>query len=111
MSCVSAHLRSRSLNIVSLSDMIEGSYRSFDSYTTGQLVDGLQQKKKKRKPVFIKRKWNHVVFSRVTILSFHPVEDSYRSWDLYTTGQLVDGLQQKKKTGFHLTEMKSCRLF
>ena len=21
--------------------------------------------------------------------------------DLYTTGQLVDGLQQKKKTGFH----------
>ena len=21
----------------------------------------------------------------------------YRSWDLYTTGQLVDGLQQKKK--------------
>ena len=22
-------------------------------------------------------------------------------WDLYTTGQLVDGLQQKKKTGFH----------
>ena len=29
------------------------------------------------------------------------MEDSYRSWDLYTTGQLVDGLQQKKKTGFH----------
>ena len=28
---------------------------------------------KKRKPVFIKRKWNHVVFSRATILSFHPV--------------------------------------
>ena len=60
MSCTAAHLRSRSLNIVSLSDMIEG---------------------------------------------------SYRSWDLYTTGQLVDGLQQKKKTGFHLTEMESCRLF
>ena len=33
-----------------------------------------------------------------TILSFHPVEGS---WDLYTTGQLVDGLLQKKKTGFH----------
>ena len=52
-----------------------------------------------------------VVFSRATILSFHPVEGSYRSWDLYTTGQLVDGLQQKKKkkkkTGFHLTEMES----
>ena len=46
-----------------------GSYRSWDLYTTGQLVDGLQQK---RKPVFIKRKWNHV-FSRATILSFHPV--------------------------------------
>ena len=29
------------------------------------------------------------------------IEGSYRSWDLYTTGQLVDGLQQKKKTGFH----------
>ena len=56
---------------------------------------------KKRKPVFIKRKWNHIVFSRATILLFHPVEGSYRSWDLYTTGQLVDGLQQKKKTGFH----------
>ena len=27
----------------------------------------------KRKPVFIKRKWNHVVFSRETILSFHSV--------------------------------------
>ena len=61
---------SRSLNIVSLSDMIEGSYRSLDSYTTGQRVDSLLQKKK---PVFIKQKWNHVVFSRATILSFHPV--------------------------------------
>ena len=29
------------------------------------------------------------------------IESSYRSWDLYTSGQLVDGLQQKKKTGFH----------
>ena len=58
------------MNIVSLSDMIEGFYRSWDLYTTGQLVDGLQQK---RKPVFIKRKWNHVVFSWATILSFHPV--------------------------------------
>ena len=29
--------------------------------------------KKKKKTVFIKRKWNHVVFSRATILSFHPV--------------------------------------
>ena len=46
MSCTVAHLRSRSLNIVSLSDMIEGSYRSWELYTTGQLVDGLQQKKK-----------------------------------------------------------------
>ena len=99
MCYTAAHLRSRSLNIVSLSDMIGGSYRSWDLYTTGQLVDGLQQKK--RKPVFIKRKWNHVAFSRAKILSFHPVEGSYRSWDLYTTGQLVDGLLQKKKTGFH----------
>ena len=73
MSCIAAHLRSRSLNIVSFLDMIEGSYRSCNLYTTGQLVDGLHQKKKKRKPVFIKLKWNHVVFSRATILSFHPV--------------------------------------
>ena len=43
---------------------------SWDLYTTGQIVDGLQQR---RNLVFIKRKWNHVVFSRATILSFHPV--------------------------------------
>ena len=48
MSCTAAHLRSRSLNIVLLSDMIEGSYRSWDLYTTGQLVDGQQQKKENR---------------------------------------------------------------
>ena len=83
-----------------LHEYIEGSNRSWDLYTTGQLVDGLQQKK--GKPVFIKRKWNHVVFSRVTILSFRPVEGFYRSWDLYTTGQLVDGLQQKKENRFSL---------
>ena len=76
MSCTAEHLRSRSLNIVSLSDMIEGSYRFWDLYTTGQLVDGLQQKKK-RKPVFIKQKWNHVVFSRAKIVSFHPVLRSF----------------------------------
>ena len=28
---------------------------------------------------------------------YNQIESSYRSWDLYTTGQLVDGLQQKKK--------------
>ena len=38
MSCTAAHLLSRSLNIVSYSDMIEGSYLSWDLYTTGQLV-------------------------------------------------------------------------
>ena len=43
--CTAVHLQSHSLNIVSLSDMIEGSYRSWDLYATGQLVDGLQQKK------------------------------------------------------------------
>ena len=32
--------------VVSLSDMIEGSYRSWDFYTTGQLADGLHQQKK-----------------------------------------------------------------
>ena len=43
MCCTAVHFRSRSLNIMSLSDMIEGSYSSWDLYTTGQLVDGLQQ--------------------------------------------------------------------
>ena len=40
------------------------------------IVESLQQKKKKKKKktVFIKQKWNHVVISRVTILSFHPVQ-------------------------------------
>ena len=46
MNCTAAHPRSRSLNIVSLSDMIEGSYHSWDLYTTGQLIDDLQLKKK-----------------------------------------------------------------
>ena len=49
MSCTAVHHQSCSLNIVSLSDMIEGYYRSWDMYTTGQLVDGLPQKKKKKK--------------------------------------------------------------
>ena len=31
----------------------------------------------KRKPVFIKRKWNHVIFSRATVLAFHPVHVMY----------------------------------
>ena len=48
MSCTATPLRSRSLNIVSLSDMIEGSCRSWDLYTTGQLVDSLKQKKENR---------------------------------------------------------------
>ena len=30
---------------------------------------------KKRKPVFFKRKWNHVIIFRATILSFHLVEN------------------------------------
>ena len=77
MSCTAAHLRSRSLNIVLLSDMMEGSYRSWDLYTTGQLVDCRQHK---RKSVFIERKWNHVVFSRATILSFHNVESTQSVW-------------------------------
>ena len=46
MCCTATHLRSLSLNIVSLSGMIVGSYRSWDLYTTVQLVDGLQQEKK-----------------------------------------------------------------
>ena len=30
------------------------------------------------------------------------IEGSYRSWDLYIPGQLVDGLQQKKENRFSL---------
>ena len=72
MSCTAARPRSRSLNIVSLSDMIEGSYRSWNLYTTGQLVDGLQQKKKENR---FPLNGNGIMssFSRATILSFHPV--------------------------------------
>ena len=51
-------------------NMIEGSYRSSDLYTG---ATSRWSATKKRKPVFIKRKWNHVVFSRATISSFHPV--------------------------------------
>ena len=50
-------------------------------YTTGQLVDGQQ---KERKPVFIKRKWNHVIFSRATILSFHPVLSVLRFGEIFS---------------------------
>ena len=49
MRCTAARLRSHSLNIVSFSDMIEGSYRSYNLYTTGQQVDGLKKKEKKKK--------------------------------------------------------------
>ena len=40
------------------------------------------------------------------VLRSDRIEGPYRFWDLYTTSQLVDGLQQKKKkkkkkTGFH----------
>ena len=70
MCCTAAHLRSRSLKIVSLLDMIEGFYRSWDLYTTGQLVYGLQQKKKTG---FHKTEMESCVFSRATILSFHPI--------------------------------------
>ena len=56
----------------------------------------------------------HVLYSGTSLISLvslsDMIESSYRSWDLYMTGQLVDGLQQKKKTSFHLTEMESCRL-
>ena len=48
-----------------------------------------------------------LIYARWTLCHFsYMIEGSYRSWDLYTTGQLVDGLQQKKKTGFHETEME-----
>ena len=68
MGCTAAHLRSRSLNIVSLSDMIEGFYNSWDLYTTGQLVDGLQQKKKKKKE---NRKTGNRIMSSFLGRQFH----------------------------------------
>ncbi len=45
----------------------------------------------------------HEMYSSASPISLveYCVTFRHRSWDLYTTGQLVDGLQQKKKTGFH----------
>ena len=43
--------------------------------------------KKKKNPVFIKRKWNHVVFFRAIILSFHPV--LILSWRLRTKNLIL----------------------
>ena len=45
-----------------------------------------------------------IKINKLRLRNLNMIECSYRSWDLYTTGQLVDGLQQqkkKKKTGFH----------
>ena len=66
---------------------------------------------KKRKPVFIKRKWNHVVFSRATILSFHPVlycdivvreleiqSFSYIHFQINTLGKGMNSLWVKSNT-------------
>ena len=72
MSFTAVRLRSRSLNIVSLSDMIEGSYHSWDLYTTGQLVDGLQQKKENR-------------FS----LNGNGIMSSFLGWQFYRSTQYV----------------------
>ena len=77
MSGTAAQLRSRSLNIVSLSDMIEGSYRSWDLYTTGQLVDGLQQKKRKKKKEKKKKKENRFSLNGNGIMS------SFLGWQFY----------------------------
>ena len=63
------------LNIVSLSEMIEGSYRSWNLYTTGQLVDGLQQKKKKKK----KKKENRFSLNGNGIMSSFLGRQFYRS--------------------------------
>ena len=35
-------------------------------------------------------------------MSLSDMIEGYHSWDLYTTGQLVDGLQQKKENQFLL---------
>ena len=43
---------------------------------------------KNRKPVFIKRKWNHIVSSRATILSFHPVYIIQIYVHIYTLGHV-----------------------
>ena len=43
--------------------MIEGSYRSWDLYTTGQLVDGLQKKKKKKKEYWFLLNGNEIMSS------------------------------------------------
>ena len=85
MRFTAAHLRSRSLNIVSLSGMIEGSYRSWDLYTTGQLVDGLQKKKKKKK----ERKENQFSLNENGIMSSFLGRQFYRSTQFIYTYEYV----------------------
>ena len=46
--------------------------------------------------------WRISDLARWTLCHFDMIEGSYRSWDLYTTGQLVDGLQQKTENRFSL---------
>ena len=58
-------------------------------------------KLKKRKPVFIKRKWNHVVFSRATILSFHPVSFQVKSGSRSNGNEWIIS---------HFLDLKNCSL-
>ena len=54
-------------------------------------------KKKKKKENRLSLKGNAiVVFSRATILSFHPIEGSYHSWDFFTNGQRVMVCNKKR---------------
>ena len=52
---------------------------STSRYTLG--VDWPTGQQQKKKSGF--HSWNHVVFPRATISSFHLVEGSYRSWDVH----------------------------
>ena len=67
--------------------MIKGFYRSWNLYTTGQLVDGLQQKKENR--FLLNGNGINVVFSRATILSFHPVFNHLEIFFSLSTGSLL----------------------
>ena len=71
-----------------------------------------KEKKRKRKPVFIKRKWNPVFFSRATILSFHPVHtwvDLEKQYFPYSYNEYFHVLQPHYKVRYLRKSVKSMK--
>ena len=65
--------------------MIEGSYRSWDLYTIDQLIDGLQQKKKKKKENRFSLNGNGIMLFFLGRQFHHStlyVDITFRRWDI-----------------------------